>query len=146
MMNRTGAIALLVSVVFMLTSCMSVLEAKKTPGADLRPIKSIYVQTFVGDEHGIDQLIGTQLARMGFTATIGRGEAPLSPTDAILTYKDEWVWDITYYMLQLSIYLRDSETRGVLASGRVLYSSVIRESPDRMVMQVLAEIFKGERN
>lgn len=145
MIKRMTTFALLAPVIFMLTACMSALEVKKTPGADLSLIKSVYVQTFAGDEHGIDQLLGAQLVRMGFSATIGRSESPSSPTDAILTYKDQWVWDITSYMLQLSVYLRDGETRGALSSGRVLYSSLIRESPDRMVAQVLAEIFKEQR-
>lgn len=140
-----GRLVLLVTITLALTACMSNLEAKKMPGTDLSATKTIYVQKLTTDEHGVDQLIANQLTRMGFTASNGASEAPMPPVDAIVTYQDKWWWDITMYMLQLSVQIRDGQTRMVLATGRAMHTSLVRKSPEEMVEQVLAEIFNGDR-
>ena len=144
-MKQMGVLALLVPVVLMFVGCASNLEAKKMPGADLSPLKTVYVQKLAADERGIDLLIANQLTRMGFIAANGGSETPSSPVDAIVTYQDKWMWDITMYMLQLSVQIRDGQTRMVLATGQAMHTSLVRKSPKEMVEEVLAEIFKGDR-
>jgi hypothetical protein len=144
-MKRMGMLAFLVPVVLIFAACASNLEAKKMPGADLSPLKTVYVQKLAADERGIDLLIANQLTRMGFIAANGASETSSSPVDAIVTYQDKWMWDITMYMLQLSVQIRDGQTRMVLATGQAMHTSLVRESPEEMVREVLAEIFKGNR-
>jgi hypothetical protein len=55
------------------------------------------------------------------------------------------MWDITMYMLQLSIQIRDGKDRTVLATGQSLRPSLVRKSPEGMVEEVLGEIFKGAK-
>jgi hypothetical protein len=144
-MKRIGMLALLAPVVLMFAACASNLEAKKMPGADLSPLKTVYVQKLAADERGIDQLIANQLTRMGFIASNGASETLASPVDAIVTYQDKWMWDMTMYMLQLSVQILDGQTRLVLATGQAMHTSLVRKSPEEMVEEVLKEIFKGER-
>ena len=144
-MKRKGMRVVLVSFILMFAACASNLESKKMPGADLSPLKSVYVQMLAADERGIDLLIGNQLTRMGFTVVNGASETPASPVDAIVTYQDMWRWDITMYMAQLNVQIRDGQTRMRLATGRAMHTSLVRKSPEEMVAEVLTEIFKGER-
>jgi len=133
---------LIVSVLVLATGCASTLEAKKTPGADLSKLKTFYVQKLAPDERGIEQLIARRLSSMGFTAVSGASETPPSPVDAIVTYQDKWMWDITMYMIDLSIQIRDMQSRLVLATGHSMRTSLIRKTPEGMVEEVLTEIFK----
>lgn len=144
-MKRMGMLPLLILILLSFTACAESLDAKKMPGADLSPLKTVYVQKLAADERGIDRLIANQLTRMGFIAANGTSEMPSSPADAIVTYQDKWMWDVTMYMLQLSIQIRDGQTRMRLATGQAMHTSLVRKSPEEMVEEVLTEIFKGER-
>jgi hypothetical protein len=124
------------------TGCSSTLEAKRAPGTDLSKLKTFYVQKLPADGRGIEQLIADRLNLMSFRAVSGANETPSSPVDAIVTYQDKWMWDITMYMLQLSIQLREPQSRMVLATGQSMRTSLVRKDPEGMVDEVLTEIFK----
>jgi hypothetical protein len=142
-MRQRALLAFLAPAVLMFAACASpTLEVKKMPGADLLPIKTVFVQRLAEDERGIDQLIVNQLTRMGFAAT---NSVIDPPSDAIVTYQDRWMWDITMFMVQLSIQVRDGQTKMVLANGRSWRPSLERKSPEEMVEEVLMAIFKGEK-
>ena len=109
------------------------------PGADLSPLKTVYVQKLAVDERGIDQLIANQLTRMGFAVTKSVIDPP---ADAIVTYQDRWMWDITMYMIKLDVQLHDGESGAIIARAQSMRPSLQRKSPEGMVQEVLAEIFK----
>ena len=82
---------------------------------------------------------------MGFRAIYGADETPPAPVDAIVTYQDKWRWDLSMYMLQLDIQIRDPQTRMLLANGQTMRTSLIRKTPEGMVEEVLTEVFKEGR-
>jgi hypothetical protein len=51
------------------------------------------------------------------------------------------MWDITMYMIALSISIRDPNNDVQLASGHSTRSSLVRKSPEEMVKEVLTKIF-----
>lgn len=128
-----------------LSACSSTLNAKKAPGTDLTHLKSLYVQKLPADGRGVEQLIARRLTQMGFQATYGDGETPSIPVDGIVTYQDKWMWDITMYMLQLSVQVRDPKSRMVLLTGESMRTSLVRKNPEGMVEEVLSEMFKGDK-
>lgn len=130
-------------VLLLVAGCSSTLQAKKSPGTDLSQLKAFYVQKLPADGRGIEQVIADRLMQMGYRAVSGPEDSPFSPVDAIVTYQDRWMWDITMYMIELSIQLREPQTRTVLATGHSMRTSLIRKSPEGMVEEVLTEIFKG---
>ena len=111
------------------------------PSADLVGLETFYVAKFGPDNRGIEAMIAAELNAMGKTATSGVDPKPPSPVDAVVTYEDKWMWDITMYMLELSIDLRDPETNYKFATGRSYRTSLARKSPEEMVAEVLGEIF-----
>ena len=124
-----------------LTGCAS-LQSSKSPGADISVCKTFYVQKQPKDARGIDKIISDRLNVMGFQSTCGIDETPPKQVDAIVTYVDKWMWDMTMYMLQLNIQMRDGKTRMIMANGQSYRPSLQRRSPERMVKEVLDEMLK----
>jgi len=145
MVHRNLFLMGFVAILFLTEGCSTVLQATKVPGADLSRLKTFYVQRLPADERGIEQLIAKELIKTGHMSSFGSEENPSSLVDAIVTYQDKWMWDITMYMLQLSIQIRDGKDRMVLATGQSLRPSLVRKSPEGMVEEVLGEIFKGAK-
>lgn len=140
---RRGMLVFMVPVIVLFAACASpTLSAKKMPGADLSSLKTVYVEKLAADERGIDQLIANQLTRMGFAVT---NSLTTPQADAMVTYQDKWMWDITMFMVQLSVQVRDGQTKMVLANGQSWRPSLERKSPEEMVEEVLMAIFKGEK-
>jgi hypothetical protein len=117
-------------------------ESVRAPGVDLSSLKTFYVQKLPADGRGIERLISDRLGLMGFKSSYGESDSPPKPVDAIITYQDKWMWDITMYMIQLDVQVRNGETRVVLANGRSFRPSLQRSSPEGMVEEVLQNIFK----
>jgi hypothetical protein len=108
-----------------------------SPGVDLSKIKTIYVIKLPADGRGINGIIAKQLQAMGYQATTGNEAKIPQGVDATLTYQDRWTWDITMYMLELNIQLRDPQTGSLLAEGESYRPSMQRTSPAEMALEVL---------
>jgi hypothetical protein len=116
--------------------------ATVSPGADLTKIRNIYIVKEPGDDHNIDELMKTQLTLMGYKATNSPQSALPGKYDAVLTYVDKWQWDMTMYMIELTVHVREPETNTSLAVGNSMHTSLTRKSPQEMVEEVLNNIFR----
>jgi hypothetical protein len=117
--------------------------ATLSPGADLRKIKSIYIQKEEGDDRAIDDIIKANLTKRGYAVTTGTDAKPVSQVDVSLTYVDRWMWDIAMYMLELTVTLRNPDSGFPMAVGNSLHTSLTRKSPEEMVDEVIGNIFKA---
>lgn len=136
---KAAAAALVLAV---LTTGCAVNRATATvdPGAKLGAVKALHVKPHDKDTRGTDKLIADNLRGRGYQVTVGP-EAPPA-TDATVTYVDKWFWDITMYMLELTINFREPRTDYPLATGNSLHTSLTRLSPPAMVDEVLGNILK----
>ncbi len=116
-------------------------SAKVTPGVDLKTLKSFYVVKFGERQNDVHTLIRDGLIAMGYKASAGVDKKPTGKVDAIVTYRDRWMWDITMYMLELTITLRNPETQFPMAVGNSFHTSITRKSKEEMVEEVLGNIF-----
>lgn len=136
----------IVGLLLTMTGCaVNKATASLTPGADISKIKSIYVEKEEGDDRNIDVIIKTDLEKRGYTVTTGEAKKPSVPVDAKLTYVDKWMWDITMYMLELTITLRDPKNDFPLAVGNSLHTSLTRKSPPEMVNEVIGNIINAQK-
>lgn len=136
---------LLITLLSMLgmTGCSSSsLVSETMPGANLGALNTFYVRKLPQDERGVERLISERLVKMGKRSTYGDASRPSHTVDAIVTYQDHWMWDITMYMLELAVQIRDPETDVELASGHSYRTSLVRKSPEEMVEEVLIKIFR----
>lgn len=122
------------------SGCANRATAKVDPSADLGAIKTMHVVKIPEETAGIDALIADDLRRRGYTVTQGV-EKP-SNVDATVTYIDRWMWDITMYLLELTVTIRDGKTEFPLATGNSMHTSLTRKSPPEMVDEVMNNIYK----
>lgn len=142
MVGRTAVNLCLLLLVLSFASGCSVNRATATldPTTDLASIKSLYVVKFEPDERDLHLLIADKLKSIGYEA--GTDMEAKAAADTFVTYVDKWMWDITNYMLELTIVLRDPKTDYPLASGNSFHTSLSRKSPEEMVSEVIDNIFK----
>jgi hypothetical protein len=141
-MSRSLPFALFAAIVLSsITGCASNrATATLTPGTDLGAVKSYYVVQGRADTRGIENLIRENLAKRGFAAYAGP-EMSSYRTNAIVTYQDKWMWDITMYMIELTVTIRDPASNFPLAVGNSYHTSLTRKSSEEMVDEVLSNIF-----
>ena len=138
-------LGLLLGLVATLTTGCAVNRATGSvdPSANLSSLKTMYVKQVENDDNTYN-LIAEKLRSKGLTVTTGTG-APTSNVDAVVTYIDKWMWDITMYMLELTITIRDPKTDFPLATGNSYHTSLTRLSPKEMVNEVVDNIYKGAK-
>jgi len=111
------------------------------PSVDLPALKTMYVRRIPADD-GTHVLIANKLRTKGVVVSTGV-EPPPDNVDAVITYIDKWFWDITMYMLELTIVIRDPKTDFPLATGNSYHTSLTRLSPQEMVNEVIDNIYKA---
>jgi hypothetical protein len=125
----------------MTTGCaVNKATANVDPSARLDAVKVVHVKPYDKDEHGTDKLIADNLKARGYQVSVG--DEPTGSVDAMVTYVDKWFWDITMYMLELTIQIRDPKTDYPLATGYSMHTSLTRLAPPAMVDEVLGNIIK----
>lgn len=144
-LNRFLRLLAIFSAFILMTGCaVNRATASLSPGADLSTVKSVYIQKEEGDDRAIDEIIKANLTKRGYIVTTGASEKPASRVDAALTYVDKWMWDITMYMLELTITLRNPENGFPLAVGNSFHTSLTRKSPEEMVEEVVGNILSAK--
>lgn len=134
--RRLFVLALLLACAAGFTGCATT-SANRAPGADLSTIKKIHVVKLPKDERGVNKHFTDQLALMGYQATTGEASAVPADADAVLTYQDKWMWDITMYMIELNAQIRHPKTEMMMTNARSYRPSLQRKSPPEMVREVL---------
>ncbi|RJX33993.1 MAG: hypothetical protein C4516_00745 [Oxalobacter sp.] len=114
------------------------------PSTDLSKLKTMYVKKYAEDSRNVNELIVSKLRSKGLNVTTGSEERPKN-VDAVVTYVDRWFWDITMYMLELTVVIRDADSGYALAQGNSLHTSLTRLSPEEMVNEVINNIYGGTK-
>jgi len=148
--RRSLPIALLASVAafpLILGSC-AVHENKRdlAPGyssSKIASLKSFYVRKDEQDDDNLGQDIADELNGRGFRASAGTTSRPPSKVDAIITYNDKWVWDVTMYMLSLDLQLREPASDAVSATAKTTRTSLIRKSQKEMVRETVSKLIEN---
>lgn len=135
-------VVILFAVTAFTTGCRNLATANVNPTTDLSTLKTMYVKHYPSDNSGVNQEIADKLRGKGVTVTTGSGAAP-NNVDALVTYVDRWMWDITMYMLELTVTIRDPKTEAPLATGNSLHTSLTRKSQTAMVDEVVNNIYSA---
>ena len=91
-------------------------------------------------------MIARELRRRGFQATSGYPTDRPERFDVLVQYTDQWQEDITMYLLNLRIDMRDAENNTLLATGSSYQSSLARKDPEEIVAAVIAGILEESSN
>lgn len=145
MMKRIAKLTVLLAVAVPLFTGCAVNRATATldPSADLSAIKTMHVVQIPESDGTVSSLIVDKLRSKGYAVTTSTEKT--TQTDAVVTYLDKWMWDITMYMLELTITIRDPKTDYPLASGNSYHTSLTRKSDVEMVDEVIENILKQKQ-
>ena len=141
MLKKLTPMLLVLGMLSLTSGCANRATALLTPGTDLSKVKSFYVVRVPEDEN-THELIKKNLTKRGYAVTTGPEMQTPYKSDAVVTYVDKWMWDITMYMLELSVTFRDPASGFPMASGNSMHASLTRKSPEEMVDEVLTNMFK----
>jgi hypothetical protein len=146
MSKRLPFMVLVLGALLSLAGCSNRATATLSPGADFSKVKTFYVVHQPRDTRGIQDLIRDRLINDGFVATAGP-ELPNASykADTVVTYVDKWMWDITLYLLELTVMFRDATNGFPMAVGNSYHTSLTRKSPKEMVDEVLTNIFNAAK-
>lgn len=134
--------AILFIVTSLTTGCANHSTGSVNSLTNLSSLKTMYVKKFPSDNSGVYEQIADKLRSKGVTVTTGT-EVPPNNIDAVVTYVDRWMWDITMYMLELTITIRDPKTEAQMAIGNSLHTSLTRKSQTEMVDEVVNSIYNS---
>jgi hypothetical protein len=144
MLRRAAAIAGAM-VILGLTGCAANrVDATLMADADLSKVKKVYVVHSDTDNHGVDKTLEAAFTKRGYAVTSGPAMKPPYPADATVTYIDKWMWDITMYMLELRVTVRDPATDFPMATGDSMHTSLTRKSQDEMVDEVVTNVLAAK--
>ena len=109
--------------------------------AELIQSESFYVEHFEPDRRNYHLVISDEINKRGYKSTAGEPDNEPEDIDVKVTYKDKWMWDITNYMIELTITFREPGTDYPIAVGESYHTSLTRLSPEEMIEEVLDNIF-----
>ena len=146
MLEKAAWLAIALGALLSVSGCSNSATATISPGADLTRVKSFYVVHQPKDTHGVENLIRDRLVKDGFAAEAGP-ELPQASykAAAVVTYVDRWMWDMTLYLLELTITFRDANNGFPLAVGNSYHTSLTRKSPPEMVDEILTNVFNASK-
>lgn len=139
--KRAIPVMALIGAMVLMTGCATNhATATLSPGADLSKVKTAYVVKHDKDKYHVNEIIKSKLESKGYAVTTGPELPTPYAADISVTYVDKWMWDITMYMLELTINFRDPKSNFPIATGNSLHTSLTRKSPEEMVDEVLSNI------
>lgn len=142
-MNKSFKLVAILGLLTLLnTGCTNLSTGNVTAGTNLPALKTMYVKHYADDNAAVNVMIADKLRTKGVYVTTGDKEPP-SDVDGVVTYVDKWMWDITMYMLDLTITIRDNKSEALLATGNSRHGSLTRKSSLEMVDEVVNSIYKN---
>ena len=115
-------------------------SASVAPDTDITKLKTIYVLRSEQDDRGVYITIAEQLRKLGYAVSTGPETNAPANTDAVLSYQAQWQWDMTMYLLDLRMTLRNPATGALLGSASSYHTSMTRKSTEEMVAEVLSNL------
>jgi hypothetical protein len=141
--SRLLALAALLITPVALNSCAHDSVRQFAPGAGqsrVAALKTISVRNESPEKSELAADIASELKSMGYQVSTGPLKA--TRTDAVITFTDQWMWDITMYMLSLEVQLREPGSGAVFATAKTVRTSLVRKSQKEMVRETLTKLLK----
>lgn len=140
------ACALTVLTLFLSGCAIVDLRSSRLPDTDISELKTFYVIANDEDPGKVHQSVSDAIVELGFESSSGPKSQTPDNIDALVSYDDRWFWDITNYMIELNLIIRDPKTYYPLAEGESIRTSLARLSPKDMSKEILESIFNPKRD
>lgn len=140
---RKISILVFLLIATLISGCATSLNSTLAPGASFDDLGKTFVVRFEPDKRQLNSIIADQLTLMGQPAIAGEREEIPRDIDTLVTYQDNWRWDVTNYMLRINIQFRDGKNKALIVTGESYRTSLVRRSPEEMIKETLEEMLKN---
>lgn len=138
-----AAAAALIALVWV--GCSTDQSGAVMPGVRLTDLRRVLVECRPQDDAGLCELLARDLRGRGWAVeTSGSGESGRAQVDAVVSYEDRWMWDVSMYLLTLRLDVRDPRTNVLLATAHVYRTSLARSTPEEMVRRAVDSLFAAQ--
>ena len=125
----------------LIASCSSALKIDPV-SSEHRSSKLIYfVENHGQDKRHLEQIIASELQRIGLNATSGYKVDRPAKFDILVVYEDRWQWDMTNYLIHMRIDLRSPATNVLLGTGSSYQTSLARKSEEEVIKNIISGMF-----
>ena len=146
---RRLMIAVSLMVVALASGCATSQNVKLAQLGAGRPIATAALAPSEGNSADMDAAVKAALANQGLTAKapLPAGTRKSADVDMIVSYTDQWRWDLAMYLRWVTIEMYDSDTGNLLATARWEnsafhgfqdYKTVVKGLIDEMMVQIKA--------
>lgn len=145
MLKRAFAAACVIVALTSTTGCaVNRAESTLMADADLSKVKTLYVVHSDASKHDVDKDLKAAFEKRGYVVTTGPALTPPYPQDAVVTYVDKWMWDMTMYMIELTVTMRNPASDYPLATAHSIHTSLTRKSQAEMADEVAANLIAAK--
>ena len=127
------------SMSFLFTGCGKI-TSNVNPDISINDYQNYYVIPDEDDTRDVGVAIYSDLQSRGLNVEVGPETRIPESTEIKVAYETKWMWDITFYLYDLVIYLKDPKTDLLMASGQSHRPSLDRKPADEMVREVMDQI------
>lgn len=117
--------------------CATTLETDPIPAGYRDESKVYFVENHGGDDRRMDRMIAARLEHWGVRASSGYQADRPEEFDVLVIYEDRWQWDMSTYLIDLRVELRDAKTNAPVATGHSYQTSLARKPPEEVVARVI---------
>ena len=122
--------------------CSKTLEGSIQDGANFSRVSSMHVYMRDRDPNAeVLSILRAQLRERGYQVTVGLEREAPAGVDCMVEAQDKWHWDMTMYLLKFEVWFYEPGPGQLMASGKSRRTSILRQSPEFMVNEVLVQIF-----
>lgn len=135
-------------IIILITGCAINRSTAIPPTKDLSNVKNFYIVEEPSDKgtNNVYEILKINLEKRGYKVSTGNKTIPDYKPSVIVTYVDSWMWDMSMYMIELTITFIDPATNLPITRGNSFHTSLTRLSPEEMVNEVLTNIFNAKSN
>lgn len=118
------------------------------PGESLSTSGRYYVIFSENDDRALHEMLRTAMIARGLDASSGFADRVPADATYIVEYGSQWQWDLTWYLLHLSVRIYEPNERLLIASAHSERTSLVRRPAEEVVAETLHALFhegqKGE--
>ena len=145
MLKRSFTLACALAALVSTTGCaVNRAESTLMADADLSHVKTIYVVHNDASKHDVDKDLKAAFEKRGYAVTTGPAQKPPYAQDAVVTYVDKWMWDLTMYMIELNVTMRNPANEFPMATAHSIHTSLTRKSQAEMADEVAANVLAAK--
>lgn len=139
--HNPGFLTILAVFIF-LAGCAAQVTSSASPQVNFESANVFYIIPSKTDSRGLHRIIQGEFSSRGKRASSGSLSSIPEGTDIVVTYHENWVWDLGWYLTNLLIQFRDPKTNVLLSSALSNRPSLGRAAPEVMTKEVLDTILK----